>query len=88
MAVQLDRESWAVLEHLAQMSEQTETGDVCAGVNALADRLDLPKQRVLAASHAFERSIQISSLGGATHGPCKQHSSAKGSTDQKRITRT
>ena len=34
-AVQLDVELWAVLEHLAQMPEQAETGDVGAGVNAL-----------------------------------------------------
>ena len=55
---------WTVssgLEHLAQMPEQTETGDVGAGVNALADWLDLLKQHVLAAGHPPQCSIQIGS---------------------------
>ena len=67
------------------MPEQAEPGDVGAGVNPFADRFDLPKQHVLAAGHAFQCGIQVSRLGCAGHGPCKQHSGAKGSTDQQGI---
>ena len=85
-SVQQDLVPCSVLEHLAQVPKQAETGDVGAGVNVPSNGLKLLKQRVLAAGHPFQRSIQVSRLGGAGHGPCKQHSGAEGATDQQGIT--
>ena len=60
--LQFDSQVWTVLEHFAQVPKQAETGDVGAGANAPADRLDLFKQRVLAAGHvrsAVSRSAAL-----------------------------
>ena len=80
-SIQLDGQSWPVLEHFAQMPKQSETGDVGAGVNALADRLVCSSSVCWLQAMVCSALSQISRLGSATHGPRKQHPGAQWATN-------
>ena len=72
-------------QHLPQVAEQSEAGDIRAGVAAKGAQQF--HQRRLAPLHRFEGRIDPARLGHAGRGGGEQHPAAEGPAEQKRIAR-
>ena len=77
------RSSAIALEHLTEMTKQSETSDIGTGMDLGPIGLQLIDQAVLALAHHRERRVQMGRRAGRGHGCSEQHSVAERATQQQ-----
>ena len=84
---QLDLQGGAASEHFSQMAQQSETGDVRAGMDAAAVGLQLVQQLMLAEGHHTENVIEGRRRRRTGHRCGKQHTRPQRTAHEQGITR-